>query len=188
MKNIIKKNYRQLLVFVLITGTLLLYGCIKSSGSTEQQPQSGQKTRQKVKSAQESTTIGTLKAGKSEKNKGTAGDNVQEQKLTTIDAETAFKLIESNKNNSNFIIIDVRTPDEYAEGHIENSRLINYYSGDFKNRLDKLDKNKEYFIYCRSGSRSGRTLQIMKELKFKQVYNLGGGIISWQSSRLPLVK
>ncbi len=178
MNKVKKKNYNRALIFVLIAGTLLLYSCIKSSGSTEQQPQSGQKTRQEVGSAQQDTTIGTLKAGK----------NVPKQELTTIDAETAFKLIKANKNNSNFIIIDVRTPDEYAGGHIENSRLINYYSGDFKNGLGKLDKNKEYFIYCRSGSRSGRTLQIMKKLGFKRVYNLGGGIISWQSARLPLVK
>ncbi|NOY07519.1 MAG: rhodanese-like domain-containing protein [Spirochaetes bacterium] len=188
MKKVIKKNYKWVFIFVLITGILLLYGCIKSSGDTKQQPQSGRKTRQEVKSTEQDTTIGTLKAGKPEKNKSTAGRNVQKQELTTIDAETAFKLIKSNKNNSNFIILDVRTPDEYAEGHIENSRLIDFYSRDFKNRLGKLDKNKEYFIYCRSGSRSGRTLQIMKKLKFKRVYNLGGGIISWQSARLPLVK
>ena len=99
MKRVIKKNYKRLLLFVLITGTLLLYSCIKSSGGTEQQPQSGQKTRQEVKPAKQDTTIGTLKAGKPEKDKNTTGNNVQKQKLTTIDTETAFKLIKSNKNN-----------------------------------------------------------------------------------------
>ena len=110
------------------------------------------------------------------------------QKISTINARIAFKLIKDNKNNSNFIILDVRTPDEYSGWHIEASKLLNFYSNDFKDSLAKLDKNMKYFVYCRSGSRSGRAVQIMEQLKFKQVYNLKGGIIAWKNAELPLKK
>ena len=58
----------------------------------------------------------------------------------------------------------------------------------FKEDLDKLDKDKAYFIYCRSGNRSGRAMPIMKELGFKEVYNLSVGIQEWIAEGLPIIK
>ena len=110
------------------------------------------------------------------------------RKISTIDAQRAFKLINDNKNNSNFVIIDVRTPDEYKRGHIEGSKLINFYSDNFKDNLAKLDRNKKYLVYCRSGSRSSRAVKFMSQLQFEQVYNLNGGIIDWKNAQLPLKK
>ncbi len=89
---------------------------------------------------------------------------------------------------TNVAILDVRTPKEYAEGHIANARMINIYDSDFLNRLSGLDKNKTYFVYCRSGSRSMTALKRMKELGFEKVWNLSGGIGAWTGSGFSLTQ
>ena len=98
----------------------------------------------------------------------------------------ASELIELNENNPNFVVLDVRTNEEFRQGHIENAQLIDYYSQDFAERLDALDKTQTYLIYCRSGNRSGNTLTLMRELGFKEVYNISGGIRAWISAGLNL--
>ncbi len=103
-----------------------------------------------------------------------------------ISPKEALKLIKQNNNNKNFIIIDVRTPEEYQSGHISKARLLNFYSDSFKKKLNKLNKQKKYFIYCRSGNRSGQALRMMKKMKFKEVYELNGGINNWRNYDLPL--
>ena len=110
------------------------------------------------------------------------------QILEDIGVQEAFELIQRNQGNTDFIIIDVRTPQEFNEGYIENAVNIDFYSETFKEDLDKLDKNKTYFIYCRSGNRSGRAMPIMKELGFKEVYNLSAGIKDWIAEGLPVLK
>ena len=91
-------------------------------------------------------------------------------------------------NRENFVIIDVRTPEEYANGHIENAINLDYYSKTFKDELNKLDKNKAYLIYCRSGRRTGTVLDIMKGLGFTEVYNMLGAITQWEAKGLPIIK
>ena len=100
----------------------------------------------------------------------------------------AYNLIQENKDNSNFVILDVRTPEEFLGEHIENAVNLDYYSDTFRNDLDKLDKNKTYLIYCRSGGRSENAFNIMKELDFKEAYNMLGGINKWKSEELPTTK
>lgn len=80
------------------------------------------------------------------------------------------------------VIIDVRTPMEYNEGHIKNSKLIDISDRDFESQIEKLDKNKDYYVYCRSGGRSSSASQIMIEKGFTKVYNLQGGIIAWSAA------
>ena len=110
------------------------------------------------------------------------------QKIVDVGAEEAFNLIQDNQGNSDFIIIDVRTPEEFADGHIENAINIDFYSDSFKTGLNKLDKNKTYLVYCRTGNRSRSTLNIMKELGFKEVYHLDVGIVGWLDEGLPTIK
>ncbi|GAA5522838.1 rhodanese-like domain-containing protein [Aliifodinibius salicampi] len=73
------------------------------------------------------------------------------------------------------IVIDVRTQDEYDEGHLAvTDRHHDLLNGDFEARLDSLDKNKTYYLYCRSGNRSGQAAKLMIENGFENVYNIGG--------------
>lgn len=83
-------------------------------------------------------------------------------------------------------LIDVRTPDEYAEGHLKNAVNININSGDFDAMAGKLDKSKPVFVYCLSGHRSSNAAAKMQELGFTEVYNMNGGITKWIGAGKPV--
>jgi rhodanese-related sulfurtransferase len=85
------------------------------------------------------------------------------------------------------IILDVRTPEEFASGHIEGALNIDFNSGDFANEITRLNPSENYAIYCRSGSRSGQAASIMHKAGFHDVSNLNGGVIDWTNAGLPLV-
>ncbi|KKU62389.1 MAG: Rhodanese-like protein [Candidatus Amesbacteria bacterium GW2011_GWC1_47_15] len=96
---------------------------------------------------------------------------------------------EQNTTKKDTTIIDLRTAQEYAAGHIANAVNADFYkTNEFGKFLNGLDKNKQYMIYCRSGNRSGQTLKLMEQKGFTQVTNLEGGIVSWESANLPVVK
>ena len=81
------------------------------------------------------------------------------------------------------IILDVRTPEEFKEKRIPNSILLNINSPvDFIEGLDKFDKNKAYFIYCRSGNRSSQACDVMSSMGFDKTFNLVGGIMEWNGN------
>lgn len=88
----------------------------------------------------------------------------------------------------NGLLLDVRTNQEYAEGHLKGSKQIDFYRPDFKTQLEALDKETPVYIYCRSGGRSGNAAKMMKDMGFKEVYNLEGGIGAWQRAGKPLEK
>ncbi|MBL7555806.1 MAG: rhodanese-like domain-containing protein [Bdellovibrionaceae bacterium] len=77
-------------------------------------------------------------------------------------------------SEKNITIIDVRTVAEYQSGHAQNSLNIDFYSPNFLEEIKKLDMNKSYQLYCRSGNRSGQAEGIMKQMGFKDVINVGG--------------
>jgi rhodanese-related sulfurtransferase len=108
--------------------------------------------------------------------------------LQNITPKDAHALIQKHEKDDDFIILDVRTPGEFKQAHLKDAKMIDYYSETFRDELQKLDKDQIYLIYCRSGNRSGRTLRIMKELKFTHVYNMLGGIGGWYQEGLPLTK
>ncbi|CCG53207.1 Rhodanese-related sulfurtransferase [Flavobacterium indicum GPTSA100-9 = DSM 17447] len=79
------------------------------------------------------------------------------------------------------IILDVRTEEEVASGKIPNSINIDIYKGQgFVYQVEELDKNKTYYVYCRSGARSAQACSIMNQLGFEKTYNLIGGIMQWE--------
>ncbi|MCL6462326.1 Rhodanese-related sulfurtransferase [Flavobacterium micromati] len=81
----------------------------------------------------------------------------------------------------NAVILDVRTENEFSEGIIANAINIDINSGQqFVNAIEALDKEKNYFIYCRSGMRSAKACEIMNQLGFENAYNLTGGIMEWE--------
>ncbi len=84
------------------------------------------------------------------------------------------------------IVIDVRTPGEFAQGYINHAVNINFNSADFETSIDKLDKNKSYFVYCYSGGRSSKAASFMRSNGFTKVYELMNGMLAWKSKNLPL--
>jgi len=110
------------------------------------------------------------------------------QIIENISPQAALDLIQQNEGNAAFIILDVRTPAEYAEGHIEGAINIDFYSSEFEEMVKALDRDDTYFIYCRSGNRSGQARNLMEGLGFAEVYNLSGGINAWQDAGLATVK
>lgn len=110
------------------------------------------------------------------------------QIIKDVNPQKANTLIQENAADPNFVILDVRTPQEYAAGHIAKSVNLDFYRGDFEAELDKLDKNKVYLVYCRSDNRSGQAADIMRKLGFTEVYDMDGGIMDWEAEGLPTVK
>lgn len=83
-------------------------------------------------------------------------------------------------------IIDVRTPDEYSKGHLENAVNIDWNGSNFDKSIESLDKTKPVFIYCLSGNRSSAAASKMRSKGFEEVYELKGGIMKWRGANLPL--
>jgi len=86
------------------------------------------------------------------------------------------------------IILDVRTPEEFNAGHIENAININLEGSDFASEVSKLDKDATVAVYCRSGNRSGVATEQMAELGFTDMYDMQGGIIDWEAAGGPVVQ
>ncbi len=103
-----------------------------------------------------------------------------------VPVKQAQSIIEQFLGRPEFELLDVRTDAEFAQAHIKGARKIDFYSDSFKSKIDALDKDKTYVVYCRSGNRSSKTLALMKQLGFKKVYNVQGGIIDWYQQKLPL--
>lgn len=84
------------------------------------------------------------------------------------------------EEDDNAVILDVRTEDECDEGIIPNAINIDIHQGQgFISEIEKLDKSKNYYVYCRSGARSAKACEIMNELGFENAYNLLGGMLDW---------
>ena len=104
--------------------------------------------------------------------------------FATVPASSFGAIIDTNAAT----LIDVRTPEEFAEGHIKGATLINYESPDFSEKIAKLNKNQHYLVYCRSGNRSSKAIAIMKQQGFTHITELKGGISAWTSANLPVTK
>jgi phage shock protein E len=91
-------------------------------------------------------------------------------------------------NSIQFHLLDVRTPDEFAAGHIGGAINIDYESADFGQNIDKLDKNAYYIVYCRTGARSSAASAIMLKDGFIHIVNMTGGITEWMTKGFEVVK
>jgi len=114
---------------------------------------------------------------------GTFGN--KNQIIGSISPKEGLTILEKNRDSPNFIILDVRTPQEYNPEHISGAINVDYNSYSFRTNLNQLDKGKTYLIYCRSGRRSGLALDVMRELSFSEVHNIAGGILAWKANSLP---
>ncbi len=90
---------------------------------------------------------------------------------------------EKFNSDNNAFLLDVRTAEEVEQGYIPNAINIDIRAGaDFISEIEKLDKNKNYYVYCRSGARSAQACAIMNQLGFENTYNLLGGFMEWEGS------
>ncbi len=86
------------------------------------------------------------------------------------------------KENSQAVLIDVRSPEECAEGMIDGAVNINLFDPNFVEQVGKLDKTKDYYMICRSGGRSGSAAGAMAQMGFNSVHNMVGGMMAWQGA------
>ncbi|MBT4135357.1 rhodanese-like domain-containing protein [archaeon] len=115
-------------------------------------------------------------------------DNNDNKNILSISVKDAEALIKDNENSKDFIILDVRTSEEYEEGHLKGAIKLDMGSSDFDEVLGKLDKNFKYLIYCRTDARSSEVLELMNKQGFVNVYNMNGGILEWIEKGLEIEK
>jgi len=111
-----------------------------------------------------------------------AGDSA---KIENVNAKQAAALLAAK---SPPVVLDVRTPSEFKDGHISGALSIDFKASDFKKNVSKLDRAQPYLLHCRSGARSSRALKVMRKLGFKHVYHLDSGIKAWEDAGQALVK
>ena len=100
------------------------------------------------------------------------------QDTRILEPEAAAELMRGNRGNPDFVILDVRTPEEFRQGYIEGAALLDYYAPDFRDRFAALDRDATIFMYCRSGNRSAQAAKKLIAMGYTNVYDFGG-IIDW---------
>ena len=88
----------------------------------------------------------------------------------------------------NVQLVDVRTPQEFANGHLEGAKNVNFNDAEFKQKIGALNKSQPIAVYCAAGGRSGKTAKILAELGFKDITDLAGGITAWLAVNKKVVK
>jgi rhodanese-related sulfurtransferase len=113
-------------------------------------------------------------------------DRQTHQLIKDASPEEVFGIIGTSSYLGNPKVIDVRTPQEYYQGHIWNSLNVDYSSQSFTDIISQFDRNYTYIVYCQSGYRSNLACNVMESLGFKYVINMTGGYYAWLASGLPV--
>lgn len=142
--------------------TFFLFACLITLSACTSQANSGEATAQIAESSGNSSekTVKTVKI---------------------IKSPEAKTLLEKEKG---IVILDVRTPEEFAAGHLKNAQLFNKNAPDFESKIKTLDKDKTYLVYCAVGGRSGQAAQMMHELGFTQIYDATEGFNALKTAGL----
>lgn len=106
----------------------------------------------------------------------------QGQQTKTVQTVDVTAFAEKLKATDKAQLLDVRTPEEFSSGHIENATNVNWNGDDFVAKAEKYDKSKPVFVYCKVGGRSAQAADKLAELGFKEIYNLDGGIMKWNAA------
>lgn len=105
-----------------------------------------------------------------------------------IKARQADKVISQHEGSRDLVILDVRTPGEFARGYIRGAVNIDFWSQGFVDSVSKLDRKVIYLVYCASGVRSAGAMKKMRQLGFEKIYNMKGGMFSWRAIGFPVIK
>ena len=100
----------------------------------------------------------------------------------------ARETIGKRAGDPRFVLLDVRTPKEFGEERIAGAVMIDYLSPAFRDEMAKLDREKTYLVYCRTGNRSNGALKVMRELGFRNVLHLAEGITKWKEAGFPTAR
>lgn len=95
-------------------------------------------------------------------------------------------MLDRHRGDADVVLLDIRTPAEFRNGHIHGARLVDYYDRNFVTTLKSLDRQKTYLVYCRSGNRSGKSLKLFDQLGFQHVYHLKSGWVGWTREKYPV--
>lgn len=105
--------------------------------------------------------------------------------VENVDTKTFQDLIAKNPEG---VVLDVRTPEEIANGHLANASTINFYDDDFQKKAGMIRKDQPVFVYCAAGSRSAKAAEQMSQMGFTKIYNLQGGFNGWMNAGFEIVK
>jgi phage shock protein E len=103
-----------------------------------------------------------------------------------VTVQEARELIRKHEGRTDLVIVDVRTPAEFAAGHLIGAVNVDFRSPEFEAKLASLNRATSYLVYCRVGHRSANALRIFKRLGFVSVLDMQGGITEWQKQGLPV--
>ena len=103
-------------------------------------------------------------------------------------ARAGAKAAEVLASDPSIVVLDVRTPEEFAEGHIKGALNIDFNGDDFEKKIAELDPAKPYLLHCAAGGRSGQALPLFEKLKFNQLYHLSSGFGGWVADGQPVEK
>ncbi|MCU0281730.1 MAG: rhodanese-like domain-containing protein [Acidimicrobiia bacterium] len=115
---------------------------------------------------------------------GGEGAATAEAVIETISAADASALLASAPTG--LVVLDVRTPEEFASGHLAGAVGLDFYAATFADDLAALDREAPYLLYCRSDNRSGQVREMMRSLGFRRVHEIDGGIVAWAEAGLPI--
>ena len=108
--------------------------------------------------------------------------------VTNVTVGKAQILMKDRAGKPDFVILDVRTREEFAEGHIDGAVELDIKSRDFEKGLRTLHRNKSYLVYCRTGNRSRQATIAMEALGFRSILHMNEGIVKWKQQNLPLAR
>ncbi len=106
--------------------------------------------------------------------------------VSEIELISPQQVYDAVHNEDSIQLVDVRTTEEFLESHLKGAQNICVTRSDFKEKIKTLDKDKPVYLYCKIGGRSARAARILKEMGFKKVYDMDGGITSWNEKNLML--
>ena len=108
--------------------------------------------------------------------------------VTNVSVGKAQTLLKERAGKADFVIVDVRTPEEFAEGHLDGAVNLDVQARDFEKKLRVLDRKKSYLVYCRTGNRSRKATVAMEALGFRSIFHMNEGIVKWKQQNLPLTR
>lgn len=117
-----------------------------------------------------------------------SSSNINDSAIKKVNIDTTRNLL-SQENR--VVILDVRTPEEYKLGHIQGALNVNIMDDKFTNEISKLERNQTYIVHCAANAKDGRTdksLKIMKNLGFNNLFDMSGGINKWVQEGNPIIK